>query len=239
MKKILSGLFIITLFALSVHAQDKSFIGVTGGLSVPGGNYSKGDYSNDKSGFAKTGFNIGITGAWYFKKSHWGIGGILSYTHYGFKNAQSIADGYKEAFDVDSTTAYIKGSNQTVNILIGPYYNIAFGKFNLDLRVLGGVVNATLPGNEIYLEEGIDNHLTQKKATATAFGWQGGASLRYAITSHIGVLAGLDYFYSKPDFTVENENRPVNAGRKISAYNEPISGIQANVGVVYTFGKKS
>jgi hypothetical protein len=244
MKKILF-IIAVTLSVYNASAQNKpvektgakSFIGITGGLSLPGGNYTKDDYYNDKSGFAKSGFNVGITGAWYFKKSHWGVGGVLSYTHYGFKNAQALANGYKEAFDLDSTTVYIKGSNQSVNILVGPYYNIGFGKFNLDLRLLGGVVNATLPGNEVYLEDGIDNHLTQKKSTATTFGWQGGAALRYAVTSHIGILLGVDYYYSKPNFTIENENRPVNAGRKIASYKEAISGLQANVGVVYSFGK--
>lgn len=234
MKRILSALLIIVA-ALNADAQ--SFIGVTGGLSLPGGNYSKGDYNNDKSGFAKSGFNVGITGAYFFKKSHWGVGGVVSLTHFGFKNSQGLADGYKDAFDVDSATVYIKGSNQSVNVLVGPYYSFDFGKFNLDLRLLGGVVNATLPGNEVYLEDGIDNRLLQKKSTATAFGWQGGAALRYTVCSHIGILLGVDYFYSKPDFSIDNENRPVNAGRKIEGYKEAISGLQTNLGVVYTFSR--
>jgi hypothetical protein len=231
-------LFILAVISLAaLHSNAQTFIGISGGLSVPGGNYSKADYYNDKSGFAKTGFNIGITGAWFFKKSHWGIGGLASLTHFGFKNAKGLAEGYKDGFDLDSTTIYIKGSNQAINVLVGPYYDISFGKFNLDLRALGGMVHATLPGNEVYLEDGIGNQLIQKKATATTFGWDGGASLRYAICSHIGILLSVDYFYSKPDFKIDNENRPVNAGRKVAEYKEPISGLQTNLGVVYTFGK--
>ncbi|KAA2243023.1 porin family protein [Chitinophaga agrisoli] len=243
MKIVITSLLAAVLLTsvLSVQAQNKkdarSFIGITGGLSLPGGDYSKGDYNNDQSGFAKTGFNIGVTGAYYFKHSHFGIGGILSYTHYGFKNAQGLADGYKEAFDVDSSTVYIKGNNQTINILVGPYYTVPLGKLSLDFRLLGGLVNATLPGNEVYLEDGLDNRLKQDKSTASAFGWQGGAAIRYTIVPHIGVFAGVDYFYSKPNFSIDNENRPVNAGRKIDGYHTAISGVQTNLGLVYEFGK--
>ncbi|WPV64598.1 MULTISPECIES: hypothetical protein [unclassified Chitinophaga] len=244
MKKIIYGFSILSLLSISIlsDAQDKkptktggkSFIAVTGGLSTVGGNYAKGDYYNSQSGFAKTGFNLGITGACFFKNSNWGIGGHFFYTHYGFNNSQGMAEGYKEDFDIDSSTVYIKGQNQNLNFLIGPYYNFSFGKLSLDIHALAGLTHATLPGNEVYLEDGIGNQLIQKKSTASVLGLEGGFNLKYAITQHFGVLIGANYNYAKPNFKVVNENRNVNAGRKIDKYNEAIAGIQGNIGVFYS-----
>lgn len=243
MKKIIYACSVLSLLAIStvLPAQDKkpvkptgkSFIAITGGVSTVSGNYSKGDYYNSQSGFAKDGFNLGLTGAWFFKNSNWGIGGHFFYTHYGFNNSKGMAEGYKEDFDLDSTTVYIKGQNQTLNFLVGPYYNFSFGKLQLDIHALVGLTHATLPGNEVYLEDGIGNQLIQRKATAGALGLEGGFNLKYSLTNHFGVLIGANYNYAKPDFDIVNENRKVVAGRKVDKYNEPIAGIQGNIGVFY------
>lgn len=229
---------LLSISVLSSQAQQRrlpSYVGITGGISAPSGNFAKDDYDNDRSGFAGTGAMAGITGVYYFK-SNFGIGGIATYNDYGFKGAQSLADGYKEAFDVDSSTVDINGSNHSLNILVGPYYGIPLNsKLSLDVHVLGGVVNATLAGNTVYLEDVENATFSQKKATATSFGLQAGAALRYSVTSHLGLMLGADYFTSKPDFKVENENRPLNAGRIITSYHEAISGINGSLSVVYQF----
>ncbi|HEY0271621.1 MAG TPA: outer membrane beta-barrel protein [Chitinophaga sp.] len=233
------------LAGMSAQAQDKkptpaagaqSYIGLTGGVNFPLGSFGKGDYNDDKSGYANTGFNIGITGVYYFKHSHFGIGGVASLARYGFKGAQSLADGYKEAFDIDSSTVYVKGHHQSFNILVGPYYNFAFGsKLGLDIHVLGGVVNATLPGFEVFIEDQEGNNFAQEKAKKSAFGLQGGAALHYYISKHFNVFVGVDYTYANPSFDIDNVNRPVNAGRKIETYHQPLTSLQTNVGVAYGF----
>lgn len=242
MKRILFAICILAA-AINTNAQDKkpaagaqSYIGLTGGLSLPMGNFGKGDYSNLKSGYAGTGANIGITGVYYFKHSHFGIGGVASYTRYGFNGAQSLADGYKEAFDIDSSTVYIKSHHQAVSILVGPYYDFSLGsKFSLDIHVLGGFSNITLPGNEVFIEDQTGNNFEQEKATKGAFGLQGGAALHYYVSKHFNIFLGVDYSYADPNFTIDNVNRPVNAGRKLETYHEGITALQLNVGVAYGF----
>lgn len=232
------------LGALQTQAQDKpepatgahSYLGLTGGVNFPLGNFGKGDYSNDKSGYAGTGFNIGITGVYYFKHSNFGIGGVASLAQYGFKGAQSLADGYKEAFDIDSSTVYVHGHHQALNILVGPYYNFSFGrKLALDVHVLGGIVNATLPGFEVFIEDQEGNNFSQEKVKQSAFGLQGGAALHYNVCRHFSIFVGVDYNYSNPSFAINNVNRPVNAGRKIETYHQPFTSLQTNVGVAYRF----
>lgn len=232
------------LGTLQTQAQDKpqattgahSYLGLTGGVNFPLGNFGKGDYNNDKSGYAGTGLNIGITGVYYFKHSHFGIGGVASLARYGFKGAQSLADGYKEAFDIDSSTVYVQGHHQALNILAGPYYNFSFGsKLALDVHVLGGIVNATLPGFEVFIEDQEGNNFSQEKARQSAFGLQGGAALHYSVCGHFNIFVGVDYNYCNPSFAINNVNRPVNAGRKIETYHQPLTSLQANVGVAYSF----
>jgi hypothetical protein len=233
MKKVL---FTLGILAIVFNVSAQSYIGITGGLSTPMGNFAKGDYSNTASGFAGSGANIGLTGVYYFKHSHFGIGGVATYTRYGFKGAQSLADGYKDAFDIDSSTVYIKGHHQSVSVLIGPYYSFDFSKkLMLDVHVLGGFSSVTIPGNEVFIEDQTGNNFEQEKATKGALGLQGGAALHYNVCKHFSIFVGVDYSYTDPDFTIDNINRPVNAGRKLENYHEGITALQTDLGVAYRF----
>jgi hypothetical protein len=47
-----------------------------------------------------------------------------------------------------------------------------------------------------------------------------------------------DYFYTKPDFSIQNSGRNNNAGREVSAYDQSLSSMNFSVGVAYAFGHK-
>jgi hypothetical protein len=218
-----------------VHPDSKLYIGISGGLSVPMGNFARTDYADSKSGFAKMGGNIGITGTCFLTK-HFGITALVSYQGYGFKSAQNLANGYKEDFAVDSATATIQGSNYTIDALVGPYYSCTLRRnLFLDVRALAGITSAHLAGNTIYLEDQTAATFGQKESAATALAVQFGAAIRYNLCKHWGVSLGLDYFSSKPDFSIENTNRKNEAGRIINSYHQPMQGINTNLGLVYRF----
>lgn len=235
MKKTISIFIIIITSLVTVSVNAQNYIGITGGFSSVSGNFSKTDYSDLKSGFASSGGNIGITGVYFFSK-HFGINALVSYQGYGFKGVQNLADGYKEDFDIDSSTIYIKKNNYTLNFFVGPYYSFPItDNFSIDLRVLLGLTNAHLAGNEVYLEDQADGTFSQKAAAATTLGLQGGAAMKYHLTRHLGLMVNADYYYTKPDFSITNINRYNNAGREINTYNQAISGINLNLSVVYLF----
>lgn len=214
-------------------------IGVTGGIASPSGNFTKTNYDDNNSGFAGTGYNAGITGTWHLNKN-WGISAMVSYSKYSFKGIQNIADGFHEAFDVDSASATTRNSNHSVSILIGPDYTIPVtNKFFIGIRLLGGIVNTTLAGWDVVLTDASITHppLTQDAANVSAFGMQGGLRLQYQLNHNWGVALSGDYFYSDPDFKIVNVDRNANAGRELTDYHQPISGINANVSLVYTFLK--
>jgi len=217
----------------SLPAPTKFTLSLNGGAGIPTGSFGKGDYSDETSGFAKAGGHFNIAGA-YFLNKHFGIGALAGYSRFGFKGAQSLSDGYKEDSGTDSTTLYQQGSNHIWSFLVGPYYRIDAGKkLTLSLRALGGYTNTHLAGFRIFYEDYTDNAMAQREASGGAFGWQAGVGLSWHLTSKLSVQLNGDYFMSKPDISISYDDFIVNAGRRLSKYNESIGGINATVGIAY------
>lgn len=228
----------VCLLGSGLFGQEKaaSFIGVTGGYALATGNLTNNDYSDPNSGYANSsGMNIGLDGAYYFHKNI-GIGGVFSGTGFYCKGLQTMSDGYKEDFDVDSSTVYATGRYATYNFLVGPYFSFPVNKFTFDIRVTGGVVFAKTPEFKVDLEDQTAATFYQKSSSATAFGFQLGAGVRYSVLENLCVKLNADFYYSNPDFKITNENRVVNAGRLITRYHQPITGVYVNLGIAYQFG---
>ena len=231
MKKII---FVLMAFGsvLTASAQHLS-LSVNGGASIPTGGFSKGDYYDAASGFAGTGGHFNVTGTWWLKK-HLGITALVGYSRFGNKGTQSLADGYKEDSGTDSTTLYRSGSNHSLSILIGPSYELTLFKgLNLQLRALGGYTRTHLAGFRIFYEDYTDNAMAQREASGGAFAWQAGVGLAYHLTRKLSVQINGDFFMSKPDIAISYDNFVVNSGRRLSAYNTAISGVNVTAGVAY------
>lgn len=239
MKKIILAVAVF-ITGTCAHAQKvtdttSNEISINAGIASPTGNFAKGDYADEKSGFAKTGVHLNFSAVHYFNKN-WGFNLLLGYSKYGYNGTQSLADGYKEDSGTDSTTLYTKGNNSSLSILAGPYYRIPLSsKFSVDLRALGGYVNTHLAGFQVFYEDYIENAMTQKESSGGSFGYQLGAGLTYSITNKIAIKANADYFSSKPKINISYENFIVNSGRKLRTYNEAVSGINATLGIAYSF----
>jgi Outer membrane protein beta-barrel domain len=236
MKKIIGFIFFLSA-CYSVSAQQsypKFSFSLNGGASVPTGNFAKGDYADETSGFAKTGGHFNIAGTRYLNKN-WGVTLLVGYSSFGNNGTQSLADGYKEDSGTDSTTLYSKGTNYSVSFLIGPTYRFNPGNnFFIDARALVGYVSSHLAGFQIFYEDYTTNSMTQNPSSAGAFGFQGGLGFGYTISKQWTVQVNGDYFTSKPDFKITYDNFVVNSGRKLTNYNQPISGINVTVGVSYS-----
>jgi opacity protein-like surface antigen len=227
----------------SMGASDKSvMIGITGGLTMLSGNLAKTDYKDNSSGFAGSGYNFGVTGTWFLNKN-FGISVLVSYQNYSIKGIDNIARGFQVDYFVDTAKATSKGNSSQVNVLVGPYYRLPLSdKFSIDGRLLVGLVDATLGGWTVLLTDGGIAHPnatpTQDVAHAATFGGQVGIGLKYNITDNWGVMLNGDYYYSKPNFSITNEDRNANTGRKITSYNEAITGINANLTLCYMLKRK-
>ncbi len=227
-------LFVLMAFGgmLPASAQHLS-LSVNGGAGIPVGDFGKGDYNNEASGFAGTGGHFNVTGTWWFR-NHFGITALAGYSRFGFKGAQSLSDGYKEDSGTDSTTLYRQGSNHALSFMAGPAYELAICKrLSVQFRALVGYTRTHLAGFQVFYEDYTDNVMAQREASGGAFAWQAGVGLAYHLTKKLSVQINGDFFSSKPDIGMTYDNFIVNSGRRLSKYHRAISGVNATAGVAY------
>jgi len=248
MKKVivLSITFLATLFAFNAKAQvaHDSYWGIFGGVSVPTGEFGKAFYGDfldntidNKAGFAKTGFTIGLDGAWYIHKTNWAIAATISYQDQGQLNANdahTLAAGYQDAFGVDTGAASTRNRYRNLNILVGPQYSFFFSKFAVDLRANVGIVKSfSTPEMDIKITDAdIPYQFAQLSSSATGFAYGGSADLRYRLGKKIGLVLKENYIAS-PGIAITNTNRVNYAGRLDTK--QPISEAQTTLGINFGF----
>jgi len=243
MKKIYTLLLSLMLAGI-VSGQQKAthYIGISGGVSAPLGVYASTDAGafgtwNNFSGFAKTGFNIGLDGAYHFLPNI-GVGGSINFSDHGRlsgADVQKLADSYTDAFAVDYSTVRTQGRYQTLNLFAGPCFSLPLKKFTFEARILGGLTqNISSPEIYVTLEDN-PNGFKQKSSSHNAFGWQTGLGIRYALTEKISFTMRGDYFHTN-GITIDNENRNNAAGREVTK--QRMSWTNLSLGLAYAFGKQ-
>ncbi|HTB24201.1 MAG TPA: outer membrane beta-barrel protein [Puia sp.] len=252
MKSIKILLFMIAFSPVIIcRGQEKgnSFIGLNGGASFPIGNWGKVSTATsltslegtvgDQSGYANTGGFFAIDGAWFFSK-HFAVGGMFKYGSYNLHGMDSLSYGYEESFDVD-TTRLTHTDYKIWSIMPGLYYQLQIAKkLSLTARGLIGISNASTPQITVTIEDGgvFDTPVVQYSSSKTSFAFDAGAGLRYEITGCLAINLKADYFYTDPDFTINNSSRVNNAGREITEYHQPLTSFNASLGIAYVFSRK-
>ncbi len=244
---------LIAAFApvITCFGQEKgtSFIGLSGGASFPMGNWGKASTAtsltslegtvNDVSGYASTGGFGALDGAWFFSKN-FAIGGMFKYGTYNLHGMDSLSYGYEKSFEVD-TTRLTHTNYKMWSIMPGLYYYLPLAKnLSFTARAMMGVSHTSTPQITVTIEDGgvFDPPIIQNSSSQTSFAFDVGAGLRYVITKRLAVDLKGDYYYTKPDFTINNSPRYTNAGREVTKYNQPLTSINASLGIAYTFPGK-
>jgi hypothetical protein len=130
----------------------------------------------------------------------------------------------------------LKGRNYAINFMAGATWSVPLAsKLHADFRLMAGVSSAHLAGHNVYLEDNEAGTFSQSSSSAITIAAQGGVGVRYDIGKQFGVSLNGDYYYSKPDFEITNTNRANNAGRVITHYNQPWTGIGTAISVYYRF----
>jgi hypothetical protein len=244
MKKliIISAIILATFSAFTAKAQVSSYWDITGGVSIPTGQFANSNYGqlyheNNQAGFAKTGYMIGLDGAWYIHKTNWALAATVSYQDQGqlsAKDVQALATGYQDAFDVDLGQASSHGRYQNLNVLVGPEYTFLFSKILVDLRANVGIVKSfSTPEMDIVVTDGgISHPFAQLSSTASGFAYGGSADLRYKLSKKLGIVLKENYVAS-PGIAITNTDRVNNAGRLDTK--QPISVFQTELGLNFGF----
>lgn len=243
--KIINSIVVLGISLSSFAQKGPSFIGITGGVSLPTGNWGKANFVSsvsgfvsDPSGYAKNGGIGGVEGAWFFSK-HFGIGALANYATYK-TNIKPLSDGYQDSFDVDQVTTSAN-SYKIWDFMPGLYFNIpVWKKLAVTARALAGVSHATTPDISVdVVDSDIDDGtFEQKSASKTAFAFDFGAGLSYPVMKCLAISVKADFFDTKPNFSIENTSRQNSAGRLINSYNQPLTAVNVSLGVAYVFGKK-
>ena len=223
-----------------------SFVGISGGISLPTGNWGKSDfissttgYVSDPAGFAAKGPIGELDGAYFFSK-HIAVGFLFSYATYKTKDLNTLSAGYQDSFDVDQVTT-TSDSYKSWSLMPGLYFDFPLApKLSVTARAMAGIAHTSTPLIMVDVEDGgiDDGTFEQKSASKTAFGLDGGIGLSYKVIKCLAINLRGDYFYSKPDFTIENTQRANAAGRYITEYNQPLAGLNVSLGVAFLFCKK-
>jgi hypothetical protein len=239
----------LCIASVSYGQKGTTILEFDGGVSLPLGNFGKTSTASslislngtksDNNGYAKTGGFFSADGAWFFSK-YFGIGGMFKYGTYGMKGIDSLSQGYEESFDVDTTRTYV--TNYKVwSITPGLYFNMPLmSKLSVTARALVGIASARTPQIYVNIEDGgvTDPPAIQYSASKVAFAADLGVGLRYYIVRGLSINIKADYFYTKPDFTINNSQRYTYTGREVYSYNQPLESINFSAGLAYTIWRK-
>jgi len=239
-KNIIAFIVLLSSVFSSIGQEEtfnKYFIGINGGYSALLGNAIKGDYADSSSGFANSnGVNLGLEGG-YFIKKNFGFAAVISTNSFSSNGLQALSDGFQEDFEVDSITLTASGKYSMYNFFVGPIFSYPKGKFIFNAKVLGGLVYAVTPEYKVDIEDQLEATFYQRAASASTFGLQTSLSINYLLTDNISLKLGVDCIYTKPNFSIINENRDANVGRKITEYHQVFTSLNTNFGISYSFGK--
>jgi hypothetical protein len=189
---------VILLLASNVYSQDKGYIAVSLGPSIPTGDFASKDMDNNSAGFAKTGaiFDISFR---YKLKNNFGVTAILR----GQANqldAQAIADEMSNKFGISGT---VKTNSWGIGgLLVGGYSTIPVAKqLTFESRLMIGFVTASSPDISINFNIMSESGwVKQNTVTSSAFAYLAGVGLKYDAGKRVCLLANIDYLGAKPKF---------------------------------------
>ncbi|MBS1533962.1 MAG: hypothetical protein JST78_02710 [Bacteroidetes bacterium] len=196
---------LLLLWALTVMnanyciSQNKGYVAISIGPSIPIGDFASKDGANDSAGFAKTGAIFDISFAYKLGKNL-GISALLRGQSNSFDNsafASELAKQVGGSWTVDSESWKIGG------LMVGGYgsYPIS-SKVSFDLKAMIGFLRASSPELFVTLDgSGGSVWVKQESKSATSFSYLISTGFKFDVGKKIYLLTNLDYLGSKPEFS--------------------------------------
>ncbi|HXB13867.1 MAG TPA: hypothetical protein VNZ45_17900 [Bacteroidia bacterium] len=188
--------------------------------------------------FVQPGFNINVSGGAPLFHSCFGVAGQFSFYSNGYN-----MDKYMNAIPPQPNTVYTAstyGSFSQYAILVGAFASYTIGKTIIELKVMGGIEDVTLP-NYAYITSfpqvpGYTENDTYIYTTSVSATFGGGLQIGYAITKNLSIIYNSDIVIAKVPYNLT-------AYRNLTASNSSGSGyanvfiFNAALGARYNFGK--
>ncbi len=250
MKKLLV-FFIALLVCTAMYGQQekpkkeaKHFLAVHAGPSFPMGDFkatsftatNPGFFTNWKSGFATTGFNINADYGYRFAKE-FGITASVMFNNYDVKSNE-LTDRLNEILVSEGETDQIPKDVLKLNhwkwygLAVGPTFSQDLGTaVTVNLKVMGGIANVNCPKTMIMDVE------MYKEDWSVAPMFMGGLDFRFDLGSNIFLIAGANYQYMRPKFTIEpgQELKDLFGVMNKETAKQEMTNVNLNAGFGYKF----
>ncbi|MFY8019584.1 MAG: hypothetical protein ACOVP1_00245 [Bacteroidia bacterium] len=231
MKKVVLGFILLTAISIQLKAQnEKGFIGISLGPSIPMGDLASKNINNNSAGFANTGAIFDISFAHKLGAGKFGITAILR----GQSNptdAQAMAD--ELAIQSPGVNFTVESKNWGIGgFMFGGFASIPVSnKASFDTRVMIGFLSSTSPDITITGSgPGGSAWVKQGSTGASAFAYMFGAGFKFDIAPRLYLLTNLDYLGSKPEF--RNVETTTSLGeRQRSTWSQNIGTLNLSIGV--------
>ena len=203
MKKLLLALVLLlcssTIFAQSTIHKSSVFIGL--GPSIPTGDFSSTDVSNDKSGLATTGFYLDLGYQYLFTKNL----GVLAFYKWKVNGISEDALDYSVPTGSGGSLAVSATSWKVSSTLIGLSQTFALTKnkkLSIEFREVAGVQFTSSPElNVNYSIPGIgSSSAKQESQSSISFAYQLGLGFKYQLNNKLQMRMFGDFNNSNASF---------------------------------------
>lgn len=188
--------------------ENNAYIGISGGLVLPVGNFYSKSLTNEKAGMASNGYNLAAQAGFRFSKS-FAIGGRFYYA----------TNSVDHSFYPDSTNVSITSWKYS-GLVVGPIFTEQITScLDMNFKFLFGGGIATSPRVKYAKDV-----LIPSRDSKLQFAWSTGIGFQYRFTkdNKLFALADIDYLEMKPSFKYQDET-----------YKRKIQGALINLGIGY------
>lgn len=249
MKKICTLFLLVAIIGYPVFSQEvnpepakkkaRLSLDFSGAYSIPVGKYKAVDHDQEHSGYAAGGFLAQVRLNWMGRKN---IGLGISYA-FQMNNLQDTA---KHVTPSGTDTSFVLGTDPWMNhyVLAGPVFQKEFGRWVLDVAVLGGFIISQSSNFTMTVPlDSMSYRLSEGAGTGIAV--QGKISAGYRISNRVMLTAGFSYLGGTPvrkkenyifagyveDPPGSNYYTPVFQGYE-EIRKKPVSTINAGIGII-------
>ncbi len=194
-------LFLFTISILTItnsFAQNKGYLALSAGPSIPIGEFASKDPNNTKAGCATTGVSLNLSFAYKLGKKL-GLAALLrsqsnSFDNEAFENELETQTG--ASWTIDSKPYTTRG------FMLGGYGAFPISEtVSFNTRALFGFLST----NSYELTSSIDNSggaawFKISSVSATSFAYLLGGGFKFDVSENVCMLINIDYLQTKPEF---------------------------------------
>lgn len=204
------------------------------------------------NGFAKTGFQFGADGAYYFFKN-FGMAGSFYFGKNTFdaKPMNSILSAISNAQGSEIKADFAAGAYKYYSGLAGPTFSVKHERLSLDLRVLAGIVFTSYPAKDISIKNTASSGqnsfspqtfiLSLNAKEGEAFAMAFGSTIRYDLNEKFAVFVKPELLYWQQKYTESFSGSASLFSMRLTEPSEnkiPITVFNTSFGIAYQFSLK-